>query len=64
MEWVTALNSTANDGKRVDLQYLKRVGDSKAEAAYRVRHGSKVVHRGWSHDSYEEYRKYTTGERP
>lgn len=55
MEWVATLNKTAPDGRMARLWYLKRVGDSKAEAKHRVTLGSEVVYKGYAHDAYDYY---------
>jgi hypothetical protein len=41
----------------VTLERDKIGGASSAESAYRVKIGSKVVYRGWCHDSFAEFRR-------
>lgn len=52
--------ATHHNGRRVELWRLARVGDSVAESAYRVKVSGRTVHKGWSQDSYEEYKRLTT----
>ena len=58
MQWTGKLARYTDDGRMLTLQHLKRVGDSEAEARHRVLLGSKVIHKGWSHDSFHVYDNY------
>lgn len=59
MTWVTEYNTTTPDGKRVEYQWFKRVGDSRAESRDRVTVSGRVVHSGWvsDHRGYKEYKR-------
>lgn len=50
MAWITTLNTTNPEGKRVEYQQNQRQGESVAESRARVRVSGRVVHLGWSSD--------------
>lgn len=54
MTWVTEFRDLDTG---VELQRRKRVGDSPAESAYRVRRGSRLLYLGWAQDAYAEYKR-------
>lgn len=41
----------------VQLQYRKRVGDSRAESAFRVKVGNHIVWTGYGPGAFEEYQR-------